>query len=162
MRIHAIQTGTVAIKQRQVRGVGQRVGRRLNTLLDRVWTDPLPIYVWVIEHPEGIIVVDTGETARVTEPGYFPRWHPYYRLGVREWVRPEEEIGPQLRALGLPPEEVRWVVLTHLHSDHTGDSLIFPGRTSCSRARNISALLVGEARCVATYLSIGPRGSPPH
>ena len=126
MRIHAIQTGTVAIKQRQVRGTGQRVGRRLNTLLDRVWTDPLPIYVWVIEHPEGIIVVDTGETARVTEPGYFPRWHPYYRLGVREWVRPEEEIGPQLRALGLPPEEVRWVVLTHLHSDHAGGLAHFP------------------------------------
>ena len=109
MRIHAIQTGTVAIKQRQVRGAGQRVGRRLNTLLDRVWTDPLPIYVWVIEHPEGIIVVDTGETARVTEPGYFPRWHPYYRLGVREWVRPEEEVVARDRfqveagaGLGLP------------------------------------------------------------
>ena len=126
MRLHAIQTGTVAIKQRQVRGSGQGFGRRLNTMLDRVWTDPLPIYVWVIEHPEGIIVVDTGETARTTEPGYFPWWHPYYRLGVREWVRPEEEVGPQLRALGIPPEEVRWVVLTHLHSDHTGGLAHFP------------------------------------
>jgi len=51
MRIHAIQTGTVAIKQRQVHGAGQGMQRRLNTVLDRVWTDPLPIYVWVIEHP---------------------------------------------------------------------------------------------------------------
>jgi len=126
MRIHAIQTGTVAVKQRQVRGLGLGTLRRLNTLLDRAWTDPLPIYVWVIEHPEGIIVVDTGETARASEPGYFPRWHPYYRLGVREWVRPEEEIGPQLRALGIPPEEVRWVVLTHLHSDHAGGLAHFP------------------------------------
>src|SRR6266699_152316 len=126
MRIHAIQTGTVAIKQRQVRGAGQRVGRRLNTLLDRVWTDPLPIYVWVIEHPEGIIVVDTGETARVTEPGYFPRWHPYYRLGVRERVRPEEEIGPQLRALAFAPADVRWVLLTHFHTDHAGGLSHFP------------------------------------
>jgi glyoxylase-like metal-dependent hydrolase (beta-lactamase superfamily II) len=120
MRIHAIQTGTVAIKQRQVRGSGQGLGRRLNTMLDRVWTDPLPIYVWVIEHPEGIIVVDTGETARASQAGYFPWWHPYYRLGVREWVRPEEEVGPQLRALGIPPEKVRWVIMTHLHSDHAG------------------------------------------
>jgi glyoxylase-like metal-dependent hydrolase (beta-lactamase superfamily II) len=126
MRIHAIQTGTVAIKQRQVHGTGQGMQRRLNTLLDRAWTDPLPIYVWVIEHPEGIIVVDTGETARATEPGYFPWWHPYYRLGVREWVRPEEEVGPQLHALGIPPEEVRWVVLTHLHSDHAGGLAHFP------------------------------------
>jgi N-acyl homoserine lactone hydrolase len=126
MRIHAIQTGTVAIKQRQVRGSGQGLGRRLNTMLDRVWTDPLPIYVWVIEHPEGIIMVDTGETARASQAGYFPWWHPYYRLGVREWVRPEEEVGPQLRALGIPAEEVRWVVMTHLHSDHAGGLAYFP------------------------------------
>ena len=52
-------------KQRQVCGAGQGIGRRLNTLLDRVWTDPLPIYMWVIEHPKGIIVVDTGETDEV-------------------------------------------------------------------------------------------------
>ena len=126
MRLHAIQTGTVAIKQRQVRGSGQGLGRRLNTMLDRVWTDSLPIYVWVIEHPEGIIVVDTGETARASQAGYFPWWHPYYRLGVREWVRPEEEVGPQLRALGIPAEEVRWVILTHLHSDHAGGLATFP------------------------------------
>jgi len=35
MRIHAIQTGTVAVKQRQVRGVGQGIQRRVNTMLDR-------------------------------------------------------------------------------------------------------------------------------
>ena len=68
MRIHVIQTGTVAIKQRQIHGVGHGFQRRLNTLLDSHWTEPLPIYVWVIEHPEGAIVVDTGETARVAEP----------------------------------------------------------------------------------------------
>ncbi|HEU5440507.1 MAG TPA: N-acyl homoserine lactonase family protein [Ktedonobacterales bacterium] len=126
MRIHAVQTGTVAIKQRQLQGAGRGMRRRLNTMLDHTWTNPLPIYLWVIEHPEGVIVVDTGETARAAEPGYFPRWHPYYRLGVREWVRPEEEVGPQLRAVGIPPEEVRWVVLTHLHSDHAGGLAHFP------------------------------------
>ncbi len=86
MRIHTMQTGTVAIKQRQRQGVGLGTRRRLNTLFDSAWTEPLPIYVWVIEHPEGIIVVDTGETARAAEPGYFPWWHPYYRFNVREWV----------------------------------------------------------------------------
>ena len=50
-----------------------------------------------ISHAEGWIVVDTGETARATERGYFPRWHPYYRLGIREDVQPEQEIGPQLK-----------------------------------------------------------------
>ncbi len=94
--------------------------------MDQIWTDPLPIYAWLIEHPEGLIVVDTGETARVGEPGYFPRWHPYFKLGVRAWVKPEEEIGPQLKALGFSPEDVRWVILTHLHTDHAGGLAHFP------------------------------------
>ena len=72
MRIHAIQTGTVAIKTRQLSGRGRGALRPYITLLDSTWTEPLPIYAWVIEHPEGLIVVDTGETARVAEPGYFP------------------------------------------------------------------------------------------
>jgi N-acyl homoserine lactone hydrolase len=125
MRIHVVQTGTVAIKQVQRHGCTS--GNPLvNMLRDPTWTEPLPIYAFVIEHSEGLIVVDTGETARVAERGYFPWGHPYYRLGVRASVRPEEEVGPQLRVLGIPPEEVRWVVLTHLHSDHAGGLAHFP------------------------------------
>lgn len=126
MRMHAIQTGTVAIKERQRSGVGRGPLRQINTLLDPTWTAGLPIHAWVIEHPEGLIVIDTGEVARATAAGYFPQWNPYYRLGVRLTVQPEEEIGPQLRALGLSPADVRWVVLTHLHTDHAGGLAHFP------------------------------------
>ncbi len=126
MKIHAIQTGTVAIKTRQREGAGHGKRRLLNTTLDRNWTDPLPIYAYAIEHPEGVMVVDTGETARACEPGYFPRWHPYFRFGVREWVKPEEEIGPQLERLGIDPREVPRVLMTHLHTDHAGGMGHFP------------------------------------
>jgi N-acyl homoserine lactone hydrolase len=126
VRIHAIQTGTVAVKTRQLSGRGRGTLRPIITLLDTTWTEPVPIYAWVIEHPEGLIVVDTGETARVAEPGYFPWWQPYFKLGVRERVGPEEEIGPQLRALGLAPADVRWVLLTHFHTDHAGGLPHFP------------------------------------
>jgi glyoxylase-like metal-dependent hydrolase (beta-lactamase superfamily II) len=95
-------------------------------MADRRWTDPLPILAWVIEHPEGLIVVDTGETARAAEPGWFPRWHPYFRLAVRLEVKPEDEIGPQLERLGFARADVRWVVLTHLHTDHAGGLHHFP------------------------------------
>jgi N-acyl homoserine lactone hydrolase len=126
MRIHAIQTGTVAVKTRQREGVGTGKRRFLNMLLDREWTAPLPIYAWLIEHADGAIVVDTGETSRALEPGYFPRWHPYYRSGLREWVQPEEEIGPQLERIGVSPADVRAVVMTHLHTDHAGGLHHFP------------------------------------
>ena len=125
MRIHVIQTGTVAIKSVQQKGK-ESGNPILNMLLDPNWTEPLPIYAFLIEHPEGLIVVDTGETARTSQPGYFPWWHPYYRFGVKEWVQPEEEIGPQMRAMGFDPDEVRWVLLTHLHTDHAGGLAHFP------------------------------------
>lgn len=120
MKIHCIQTGTVRVHERQRAGRGRGPLRFLNTLLDRTWTPPLPIHAWVVEHPEGVLLIDTGETARTAEPGYFPRWHPYYRFGLREEVAPEVEVGPALRALGIQPDDVRWVVMTHLHTDHAG------------------------------------------
>lgn len=148
MRIHVIQTGTVAIKsvQRQGRESGNPI---LNIVLDKEWTEPLPVFAFVIEHPEGLIVVDTGETEKGSQPGYFPRWHPYYRYGIQEWVRPEEEIGPQMRAIGLDPGDVRWVLLTHLHTDHAGGLEYFPkaehlvSRSEYSAARGIGGLLQG-------------------
>jgi N-acyl homoserine lactone hydrolase len=45
---------------------------------------------------------------------------------VRESVKPEEEIGPQLRRLGIEPSAVRRVVMTHLHTDHAGGLHHFP------------------------------------
>ena len=118
MRVHAIQTGRVRIKRRQLEPVAAGMRRRLDTLVDRRWSDWLPILAWAIEHPDGTIVVDPGESARVHEPGYLPRWHPYYRLGVRFDIAPGDELGPQLERLGIDPARVRTVVLTHLHHDH--------------------------------------------
>ena len=120
MKIHAIRTGTVEVKSRQPEGQGHGLRRRINTLIDGEWAPPLPIWAFAIEHPEGVIVVDTGETSRASDPGYYPSWHPYFRFGVRSQVRPEEEIGPQLAALGIEPRDVRTVVMTHLHTDHAG------------------------------------------
>jgi len=125
MKIHAIQTGTVAVTRSWREGVGNGKRRLVNTIRDREWTEPLPIYAFAIEHPEGVIVVDTGECAAASEPGYFPSWHPGVRA-FREWVEPEQEIGPQLERLGISPGDVRWLVMTHLHTDHAGGLHHFP------------------------------------
>jgi glyoxylase-like metal-dependent hydrolase (beta-lactamase superfamily II) len=45
---------------------------------------------------------------------------------MRLAVRPEEEIGPRIRDLGFDSRDVRWVVMTHLHTDHAGGLAHFP------------------------------------
>ena len=139
MKIHAIQTGSVRIKTAQVEGRGHGLARRLAIFTDRDWTDWLPTYAWVIEHPEGVIVVDTGQGAHLLETGR--SLHPFARWEVVFRIERDEEIGPQLRALGIGPRDVKRVVLTHLHMDHDGglahfqNSEIMVSRGELSAAR---------------------------
>ncbi|HEY6895383.1 MAG TPA: N-acyl homoserine lactonase family protein [Rhodanobacteraceae bacterium] len=120
-KIHAIRTGLVQVRRPQMASRRSNSAARLaDMLFDDEWSEWLPVYAWAIEHSEGVIVVDTGETARVHERGYHPRWHPFYRRAVRFSVHPDEELGPQLRALGIATRDIRHVVLTHLHTDHAG------------------------------------------
>ncbi len=147
--IHAIRTGLVKVRRAQMEGRGKGLSRMAYMLLDDDWTEWLPIYAWVIEHDEGFIVVDTGETSRVHEIGYHPSWHPFYRRAVNFSVHPEEEIGPQLRARGIGPRDVRQVVLTHLHTDHAGGlvhltgSKMWVAREELRRASGIGGRVQG-------------------
>lgn len=123
MNLYLLQTGTVEIKRAQKEGKGS--ARLLNIFLDKEWTPPLPIYAWAIEHAEGVIVVDTGMSSRYQQRGYLPALHPYYR-GVRFHVEPQEEIHAQLQNIGIRTDDVRTVILTHLHSDHACGIEHFP------------------------------------
>ena len=117
MRVHAIQTEAVQIKASQIVGRGHELVRRIAPLFDENWSDWLPVYAFAIEHRDGVILVNSGSNAGLNS---LPRWHPYFRLAVRFEMEREQEAGPQLRALGIAPRDVKTVVLTHMHIDHDG------------------------------------------
>ena len=93
LAIHPIQTGLVQIKSKHVQARwNARPARALDVLADRTWAPRLPIGCWAIEHPDGLIVVDTGRartpTTRATSRGGTRScgsagavgWHPRRRL----------------------------------------------------------------------------------
>jgi glyoxylase-like metal-dependent hydrolase (beta-lactamase superfamily II) len=72
---------------------------------------PLAYYVWLIRGPHGTFVVDTGFD------------HAMAHKRGRQIVKPVREA---LTAIGVQPEDVADVIVTHLHYDHCGNHDLFP------------------------------------
>ena len=62
MRVHVIQTGSIVANKTFLRGQGW------SSLLRRREDYRFPSYSFILEHPEGLIAIDTGLTARVRIP----------------------------------------------------------------------------------------------
>ena len=73
--------------------------------------EPLDYYVWAITGPSGNFVVDTGFDAAMAK-----------KRG-RVISNP---IAEGLKAVGVAPESVKNVIVSHLHYDHTGNYDTFP------------------------------------
>src|SRR5919201_2450310 len=140
MEVHVLTTGRVRLKEAE---------RGVRRYLDGGWSEmTLPVNAFVVEHPDGLCLFDAGQTALAAEPGYFPAWYPFFRLGRFE-LGPDDEAAAQLRRLGWEPEDVRWVVLSHLHTDHVGGLAPFAhadvvvARGEWERARGLAGRLRG-------------------
>jgi glyoxylase-like metal-dependent hydrolase (beta-lactamase superfamily II) len=73
--------------------------------------EPLDYFVWAIKGADRAFVVDTGfDPAMAKKRG-------------RTILRP---VGEGLKAIGIDPDTVEHVIVTHLHYDHTGNYDLFP------------------------------------
>lgn len=83
----------------------------------------LTYFVWLVRTPEADVVVDVGFTPAMAER----RGRIYHR-------RPSEA----LSLLGVDCSRVPWVVLSHLHYDHVGETDAFPAARFVLQSREMA------------------------
>ncbi len=125
--IHPLTTGQVRIHAKMHRGEGTGLRRRSKILRKGPMGEPCPIHAWLIEHPEGPLLVDAGET------------HAARNATFAEFqVSREDELDHQLKATNVGPDDVKTVVLTHIHGDHVGGIPHVPNATVLANEREIA------------------------
>lgn len=128
--VHLVSTGAVTVKTKFREAKRTGLPAMIEFMLDKNFTEWMPIWCMIIEHPEGVFVIDTGENANVNDKDYFKssgmfaNWFDTTQFKFK--VEREEEIDRQLQQLNIPVEKVKSVVLTHLHLDHIDGIRHFP------------------------------------
>ena len=72
----------------------------------------IAMMVWLVRGNGHNILVDSG----FYHEKFFPQWHP------TDFVRPSDT----LKRLGLKPEDITDVIITHMHWDHADGMDLFP------------------------------------
>jgi N-acyl homoserine lactone hydrolase len=128
MRVHVLNVGSLRFGKGFVaaRTPGQFLWAVARGRRSSGPTDVIPMLSYVLEHDDGHIVIDTGIGQALAER-FRAESDPLSRHALPEaTLDPDTEVGPQMRAIGLRPEDVRLVLLTHLHLDHAGGIEHFP------------------------------------
>lgn len=131
VKIHGLCVGTVAVKTTFKTKKGDGFLSKINILLANYYTEYMPIWVWVIEHPEGTIVIDTGENTDSMEvDNYLSKESWYARFQFKNAcnvkIQRQQEINQQLSNINIKIDDVKLVVLTHMHLDHIDGLRNFP------------------------------------
>ncbi len=86
----------------------------------------IPISMWIIDHPKGLVVFDTGNNVAISDGNCKAYWQP----GLCDFLKPnqkrEDVIDMQLKKLGYSADKVKVVVTSHTHLDHAGNMKLFP------------------------------------
>ena len=89
----------------------------------------VPVPAFLVRHPSaGALLVDTGLHPSIASGGKENFGGLANRYG-NPALKPGEDVPAQLRALGLDPNELPVVVMTHMHIDHTSAVSEFPNST---------------------------------
>ena len=121
MQITAVTTGTLRLKPTFLEGSpnhGGPLGLIRHLWRDPHFTQPLPMWAWIVDTGTERILIDAG--ARPGAGGGVTR--------TTFQISPEQALVPELARRGFTPGDFDRVVLTHLHGDHVGGLDVFDSR----------------------------------
>ena len=150
--ITAIQTGTITIKRCHhsccLPERAPSAARFASILADRRWAKPMPIWTFVVQLPDLLVVIDAGATPDYnddrswsTDPASRRLLHGFLRIDVDT----SSTLPAQLRQMSIDPVAVDAVVLTHQHIDHTAsvpaftEAVVWTTMAEDRAAQNIGA-----------------------
>ncbi len=109
----------------------------------------VPVGFFVIKHPKGNIVFDTGNNDKIiSDPSY---WGPFIQ-GLNPVRTPDIAIPAQLAKIGLRPDDIRYVVVGHFHLDHGGNVWQFPNSTIVAQKDEIRNAFWPEPGTAGPYI----------
>jgi len=131
VKVHAVQTGQISVKNNFLTKKGPGPFSKLNIVLGHQYAEFMPILTWVIEHPQGIFVIDTGDIEEADHKEFYEHENIVTKFNLKAMsskrnIPKDEELDNQLAKLNIRPEQVSKVILTHLHGDHTDGLKFFP------------------------------------
>jgi glyoxylase-like metal-dependent hydrolase (beta-lactamase superfamily II) len=92
----------------------------------------VPVPMYIIDHPDGLVVFDTGMNIAVVPDNGAEYWGPVAGA-FRPTMSREQGIDRQLQRIGKSVSDVRYVIHSHLHLDHAGNISMFPNATHIIR-----------------------------
>ena len=125
VRIHILHCGTMQVSESVPFGNGIGLKNTARQLLERDSRRlTLPVSCYLIEHPRGLFLVDTGWCREISPAGVYDaraaaRLLPGYLAAFYHPCLPAgAAIHEQLAGLGISPAALDTVILTHLDPDH--------------------------------------------
>ena len=89
----------------------------------------VPVAMYIIDHPRGLVIYDTGNADEVSDGGCAGYWGKALCDAITPTQTRDEVIDRWLEKFGYSVDQVKYVIYSHFHLDHAGNIELFPKAT---------------------------------